>query len=577
MSSFHKILGFIRRQCASHKGILSLLILAAIAIIVLYVFIRIQIGLLLTQQVATVLQERLISAGIPPRIIIGRESVRSDTLLIRFYVNRAFKPAWISNNGPTTMADSLLSNIRLATHEGLKPEQYHMDAISARLDSVRAHVDDKRPLNLAELSDLDILLTDAFLVYGSHLLSGRIDPETVDPEWVAKYPEADITVVLQRALEQEDLSQTLLDLVPSFDYYQRLRDELGRYRSIAWRGGWPIVPEGPTLEMDDTGYRVAALRARLMVSGDFTPQTLEEDAVYDSLLGDAVLRFQKRHNLQEDGAVGYATRLAMNVPALHYVRRLAANMERWRWLPKDLGDRYILVNIASFELRVVEKGETVLSMRVVVGKDYRQTPVFSGLMTHLVLNPYWNVPKTISHEDILPQVQKDTGYLKERNIEVFTGWSSQNAIDPDSVQWDTLTPENLPYRFRQAPGVQNALGRIKFMFPNKYDVYLHDTPYRTHFAKRERAYSSGCIRLEDPIALAEYILKSDSTWTRERIEKMLDGDENRTINLDQDIPVYIFYATAWPHEDGTIHYLKDIYDRDAILENAMRREAFLPF
>lgn len=566
-----------KKQTAINKLLFSLLIFVLILVFYLYVIVKISNKYMLTEQVAAHLQNRLIEAGVPPQIPIGREVIHADTMLLRFYVDRAFRPAWMNKKGPLSLADSLVKSIRFAHHEGLRPEHYHIQEIEAMLDSVRQAKKEKKPLDIQQLSDLDLLLTDAFLLYGSHLLSGHIDPETVDPEWIAKSPEADMTEILTGALDLKKIQYTLSGLLPSFSYYRRLRDELGRYRSIAWRGGWPIVPEGPTLQKGDQGYRVAALRARLMVSGDYIPESLEENAVYDSALEQAVLRFQRRHNLEEDGAIGYRTRLAMNVPALHYVRRLSANMERWRWLPRDLGDRYILVNIAAFELLVVEAGETVQKMRVVVGKDFRQTPVFSGTMTHLVLNPYWNVPSTIANEDILPEVKNDTGYLKSRDIEVFADWSSNTPLDPDSIDWASMTPENMPYRFRQAPGKRNALGRMKFLFPNKYEVYLHDTPYRTHFAKRERAYSSGCIRLEDPLALAEYVLKGNPNWSRDKIEETLESLESRAIQLLEPIPVYIFYSTAWLDEDGTIHYLKDIYDRDAILENAMRREAFLPY
>ena len=566
-----------KKQTAINKLLFSLLIFVLILVFYLYVIVKISNKYVLTEQVATHLQNRLIEAGVPPQIPIGREIIHADTMLLRFYVDRAFRPAWMNKKGPVSLADSLVKSIRFAHHEGLRPEHYHIQEIEAMLDSVRRAKKEKKPFDIQRLSDLDLLLTDAFLLYGSHLLSGHVDPETIDPEWITKFPETDMTDVLTGALNVKKIQYTLSGLLPSFSYYRRLRDELGRYRSIAWRGGWPIVPEGPTLQKGDQGYRVAALRARLMVSGDYVAESLEENAKYDSTLEQAVLRFQRRHNLDEDGAIGYRTRLAMNVPALHYVRKLSANMERWRWLPRDLGNRYILVNIAAFELLAVEAGETVLKMRVVVGKDFRQTPVFSGTMIHLVLNPYWNVPSTIANEDILPEVKKDTGYLKSRDIEVFADWSSKIPLDPDSIDWASITPENMPYRFRQAPGKKNALGRMKFLFPNKYEVYLHDTPYRIHFAKRERAYSSGCIRLEDPLALAEYVLRGNPNWSREKIEAALENVNSQSIQLLEPIPVYIFYCTAWLDEDGTIHYLKDIYDRDAILENAMRQEAFLPY
>jgi len=573
----HRILSKLKKLAAINKLLLSLLVFVLILVFYMYVLIRIRNKYMLIEEVGYHLRTRLIEAGVSPHISIEHEILRTDTMLFRFYMNRTFQPAWINNKGPLTLADSLFKAVRSAYHEGLNPDHYHVTAIEALLDSIRADKKKHLPFDIERISDLDLLLSDAYLLYGSHLLSGHIDPETIDPAWMTKHPESDMVGVLEGALRERKIQGSLMGLLPSFPYYQRLRDELGRYRSIAWRGGWPIVPEGPTMKRGDEGYRVAALRARLAVSGDYQLNSFDENVVFDSTLEHVVRRFQKKHGLEEDGSVGYETRLAMNVPALHYVRTLAANMERWRWLPRDLGDRYILVNIAAYELLAMEFGRPVRKMRVVVGKDYRQTPTFSGTMTHLVLNPYWKVPVTIAREDILPKIQNDPDYLATRNIEVFTDWSSETPIDPDSIDWVSFTKDSLPYHFRQAPGLTNSLGRIKFMFPNKYDVYLHDTPERNLFEKRQRAFSSGCIRVEDPEGLAEYVLNGDSTWSRGEIERVLGSDENRTIMIPKPIPVYIIYCTAWAHLDGSVYYLKDIYDRDGILENAMRLEAFLPY
>jgi len=567
----------IKSKIILNKWMLGLIFFVICLILYLYILTRIRVKYSLTQYLGDHLESRLIEAGVPLQIPIEGEGVYTDTLLLRFYADLSFQPAWINNKGPIATADSLIEAIQLAKHEGLESDHYHLKTIRTLLDSVRAHKKNKIPFDIQLLSDLELLLTDAFLLYGSHLLSGHIDPETIDPAWMNRYQESDMTETLNQALDEKRIQRVLFNLLPSFYHYGLLRDELGRYKSVAWRGGWPIIPVGPTIQMGDEGYRVAALRARLMTTGDFQPETIGENPIYDSTLVEVVRRFQKRHHLNENGTVDYPTRRIMNQPALHYVRILSANMERWRWLPRDLGDRYILVNIAAFEMQVVEFGETVLKMPVVVGKDYRQTPVFSGNMNHLVFNPYWNVPSTIARKDILPKVKADPNYLTSRNFEVFPGWSSNTPINPDSIDWVSLTQDSLPYRFRQDPGKLNSLGRIKFIFPNKYDVYLHDTPDRIHFKRRERAYSSGCIRLEDPVALAEYVLRGNPEWNLNKIQSVLESLENKTVKLDEPIPVYIFYCTTWADEDGTIHYLRDIYERDVILENAMRREAFLPY
>jgi murein L,D-transpeptidase YcbB/YkuD len=431
------------------------------------------------------------------------------------------------------------------------------------------------PVETEHLMNFEILLTDAFLIYGNHLLSGRVNPETIDPEWLTARPEADMAAILTEALTSGEIQRTLKNLLPDLPCYEKLREEMAFYKSISLKGGWPIVPSGQTMKKGDRGLNVAALSARLITSGDLKERSLAARSVFDDTLEMAVKKFQDRHGIRVDGEIGVGTLAALNIPASYYFHRIAVNMERWRWLPRDLGERYILVNIAAFTLDVVEKGRTVLSMPVVVGKDYRRTPVFSAKMTYLVLNPYWYVPSTIATEDILPEVKTNPNYLKTRNIVVLRRWDDPNPIDPFTVDWSSITKDNLPYLFRQASGNLNALGRIKFMLPNQYDIYLHDTPHRSYFNLLQRAYSSGCIRLARPIDLAVYVLEGNPKWTREAIVAALDSVENYTIKLPEPIPVHLFYCTAYVHEDGNIHFREDIYNRDVLVENALRTEAVL--
>jgi len=277
-----------------------------------------------------------------------------------------------------------------------------------------------------------------------------------------------------------------------------------------------------------------------------------------------------RHGLDVDGVVGSATLDALNVPVEKRVRQLIVNMERWRWLPQDLGKRYILVNIADFELDVVENSQPLMTMRVIVGRDYRRTPVFSDNMTYLVLSPYWHVPTAIAVQDILPKIQQEPGYLAKQNIRVFRGWGAETReIDPRTVNWSHVTAANFSYRLRQEPGPMNALGRVKFMFPNKFNVYLHDTPAQELFAKPERTFSSGCIRIEKPIELAEYLLQSDAKWTREKILAVADKRIEQTVRLPEPMPIHLLYWTAWADEDRTVQFRADVYARDGKLYEAL--------
>ncbi len=260
------------------------------------------------------------------------------------------------------------------------------------------------------------------------------------------------------------------------------------------------------------------------------------------------------------------------MPVEDRIRQLEVNLERWRWLPQDLGRRHILINIANFQLDIIENGETLKSMRVVVGKSYRRTPVFSHKRTYLVLSPYWHVPHNIAVHDKLPLIQKDSNYLVEQRIRVFDGWGANaQEIDPRTVDWAQVDARTFAFRLRQDPGPWNALGGIKFMFPNRFNVYLHDTPSKELFGKTSRTFSSGCIRVEKPIDFAEYVLQGDSQWTREKIVSAMNTDVEQTIQLPEPITVHVLYWTAWVDENRTIQFRRDIYGRDELLARALRR------
>ncbi len=556
------------------SNLVAVTAIIVIGIILLIVFV-IQRKPALTDLLSELIHQRFAVSSRPQYFTVTSDITHADTLLARFYQQRDFKPAWIDDNGLLSTGDSLVRAIHEADHEGLNPRDYHVKTLDSMLVKLRLDFITKVPVNIDYLRDLELLLSDAFLLYGNHLLAGRLNSETIDPEWLTDRPEANMAAILNEALSTGQIQTTLKSLLPNMPCYTQLRKELVLYQSIAMKGGWPIVPQGPSLKKGDRGMRVAALSARLIASEDLKDRPIAAKSVFDDTLEMAVTSFQERYGLLANGEVGQSTIAALNVPAIEYFRKVAVNMERWRWLPRNLGDRYIMVNIAAFTMDVVENRKTVLSMPVVVGKDYRRTPVFSSKMSYLVLNPFWNVPETIATEDILAAVKKDPNYLVKRNIVVFQGWDDETPIDPFKVDWSTVTKENLRYRFRQAPGPKNALGKIKFMFPNKYDVYIHDTPSRADFQRTKRAFSSGCIRVENPFELAEYVLKGNSKWTKKAIREALDNEENYTIRLPEPIPVHIFYCTAWVDEKGKVHFREDIYNRDKLVVEALRAEEFL--
>jgi murein L,D-transpeptidase YcbB/YkuD len=513
------------------------------------------------------LQDRITTAKASADPTIEKEPIKNLNLIQTFYERRSYRPAWIGENKSVGLVKNLLKSIRKADREALDPKDYHLDALEKLANSFGRNRSRGQPPILSNLVDLELLSTDAFLTYASHLLSGGTKPEIVDPEWTAIVKEVDFTRLMQTAVNSHQIEGAFNSLLPIHPGYVKLRDALICYREIVDKGEWPSVPYGRNLQFGDTDERVRTLRIRLRFENKTLKGSIFKRNIFDNHLGQAVRLFQQQCGLDVDGIVGPHTLRALNIPAAGRVRQIELNMERWRWLPQYLGKRYVIVNIADFKLEIREENQLVIVMRAVVGQNYRRTPVFSTQMTHLVLNPYWNVPKIIAVEDMLPQIQMDPNYLNRQRLKVFQDLAGgATEINPETVDWKTVTAENFNYRFQQEPGPANALGRVKFMFPNKYDVYIHDTPSQDFFAKSIRNFSSGCIRIEKPIDLAEYLMQGDLRWTRENIIAAIDSGVTRTIRLPSSIPVYFIYWTAWAEGDGTVHFREDIYGRDRILE-----------
>ena len=315
--------------------------------------------------------------------------------------------------------------------------------------------------------------------------------------------------------------------------------------------------------------RVPVLRSRLKVTGDMPAPVDSASDLFDEAVEEAVKRFQLRHGLFDDGIVGTRTLRALNVPVERRIRQIELNLERWRWLPQNLGNPYILVNIAGYGLEVVENEAPVLTMKIVVGTAFQKTPVFSGKMTYIEMNPYWNVPHSIATEETLEKIRKNPDFFAKENMRVFTAGQNGEEVSPAAIDWSQLSENNFPYRLRQEPGPRNPLGRIKFMFPNKHSVYLHDTSDPQLFRKERRGFSHGCIRIEKPMDMAEFVMRGSKEWSIGKIEAVLKTKETTVAYLPKPIPVHILYFTAWGNGDGTIHFLEDIYRRDERLEKAL--------
>jgi len=513
------------------------------------------------------IRQRLEIADTSTGDVLGKKPMFSSKLLPDYYRKREFQPAWSMGNRISPRVELFVGMLKNAGCEGLRPQDYRLDQIQSLMNALRTNsirMDDT--LDSSTLADLDILLTDAYILYASHIANGRVDHQRFYPGWVIFRNTPDLTVNLQNALDSGDIEELLEDLSPRYPGYAKLQNMLIKYQNIAARGGWPMIPAGSKMQRGSRNRRVATLRQRLIDSEDLTPTQGSYTHVYDYVLEEAVRKFQKRHALKADGSVGRSTLAALNVPIEKRIRQIALNMDRMRWISDDAWQRYIFVNIADYELQVIEYEQVVLSMKIIVGKTEQRSCVLSGKMTYLELNPDWRIPDSIATKEILPQLKKKPEYLTQKQIRVFPGdWGNRTKeIDPATVDWSRVKADHFRYKFRQDPGPSNPLGRIKFIFPNECEIYLHDTPTRNLFGRTRRAYSHGCIRIEKPLDLAVYLLESNNSWTRKKIMAEIRKAKRQVVMLPSPIDVHIFYGTAWVDQEGNLQFRDDLYRIDEI-------------
>ncbi len=459
---------------------------------------------------------------------------------------------WLDESGPRPQAAALAATLANAASDGLDPMQYEVPPFEsiARDDGGLFEVERYLP---ASAADADVRMTTAAVRYMRDL-RGRVAPGGgVAATWFGTKHRVSVGKLVQRAAHARDVESALRRTAPRHPQYERQRGALARLRLLASHGGWPSVPASAVVRASAKNPDLAPFRARLAASAHYVAPadpSLERDAL---TLG--VRRFQLEHGLADDGVPGKATVDAMNVPIEHRIRQIEVNLERMRWLPDDLGDTHVLVNVPTFHLEAIEDGERALAMRVITGKRGTPTPIFSDTMETLVFSPYWNVPPSIQRGEVLPKLREDPEYLARENMELLVDGAS---VDP----WfaDLSDPS---IRIRQRPGAGNALGHVKFLFPNPHNVYLHDTPADALFAKPARGFSHGCIRVEKPDELARWVLRDDARWTDQTIEQAMHSGRERHVALAESIPVHVVYFTTWVGDDGAVRFHHDLYGHDA--------------
>lgn len=490
-----------------------------------------------------------------------RESLGAPEALFVFYRKRGYEPAWTRDGLLLDRAEDLLAALDQAGSEGLNRDDYHFGPIRKLARDVLNMNRKGKSIPIRTLADLDLYCSDAFIIHATHLLRGKVDPETLEPAWGLWPGELTLASYLEDSLFAEGVRAGLAGLIPRHIHYDRLRRAF--LTALGLRGDWPRIKAGPPLRHGDEGSRVAALRRRLEASGDCGEDESGKRRVFDDSLERGLRRFQKQSGLDETGVLDGASLTLLNLPRSEWTRRLLLNLERWRWLPRELGRTYLLVNIADFRLDFYDRDRPVLSMKIVAGNRDWPTPVFASRISQVILNPSWIIPAEVVLKETRNFILDNPSYLASNKMKILRGrGEGESEVDPATVDWKNLEAEGLDFYIRQEPGPLNVLGAVKFAMRNKYEIYLHDTPYQEDFAKTARAYSHGCIRVEKPIDLAARLLQGLDGWTPARIRDAIALGFETKIDLARAAPVYFQYGTAWVAGDRTVEFRPDVYGLD---------------
>lgn len=485
---------------------------------------------------------------------VGGVYIRHKNKLQKVYAERNFKPLWSSNGQYTNTTRAIVKRLENSSALGLHPASYYTRVLASWL-----HMQDTQ-----STSNLELVLTDALFEYFDNLANGQTGEKPGDPSnWFALQSTTDSeTTAYQFFRGAVSFREAINKLQPESHHYNNLLLALRDHYSILANGGYTTIDRGTPLLADVKSHRVAQLRDRLSQSGDYQQNFSADFEYFDHELAEGLKRFQTRHGLEADGVAGRNTLKALNTSVQDRIAQLEVNLDRWRWLPRDLGENHIIVNTAGYQMDVVLNGYKALSMDVIVGRNKRETPIFSDEMEHLVFNPTWNVPKSIARRDLLPKELANPGYLHNGNY-VALSHSDQSSRALNTFSPEELDPAafNANYRLMQRPGSNNALGSVKFMLPNKHSIYLHDTNAKNLFEEVARAFSSGCVRVKDPVTLAKTLLTNEG-HTEYDVEQLFTSNKTKTVPLRNRIPVHLTYQTAWVDESGTLNFRNDFYNHD---------------
>jgi murein L,D-transpeptidase YcbB/YkuD len=515
----------------------------------------------LGSEVQSALRQQVGALGAGGPLVVEGVTVVATDLLPGLYAARDYQPAWSDGR----RLEALREAVQTAELQGLEPADYRVAAIDRAAEGLRAGT----PASPEEQARLDIALTDSLAQLLTHLRHGKTDPLRFYADWkiTAEDEVADLAAEMAAALQSGDIRGAIARALPTYPPYQRLVKALADYRALQAGAGWPAVTTGDTIRPGESSPRVREVRARLRASGEFHGNLKSE--VYDAELAEAVKRFQATHGLTADGALGKKTVAAMNVSIGERIDQIRVNLERMRWALHAMRGTYVVVDIAGYDVTLVRDDKVAWKARAQVGQPLRMTPVLRSRFTDIVLNPNWTVPPTVIDQDIIPAARKDPEIVNKKGLKIYD--HERNELDPHAVDWALYNGKNFPYRLRQDPGEANSLGRIKFNFPNRHAVYMHDTPKKAYFERTERAFSSGCIRVDKPLELAELLLDDPQRWTQAQVSDAIGQGKTRTLLLKKPIPVLVLYWTVDVDEKGKVRFKPDVYDRDRLVLDELRK------
>ena len=474
--------------------------------------------------------------------------------VIKFYKNRNYQCAWFNKTGMTQAVPNFYNQLQNYSSD-FNDKQFYNPQLDTLITLIKTNKVVSK-VNLINNKSLELLLTTTFFKYSKKVYGGIIkNPHNLD--WFIPKNKKNYQVVLDSLVISDNKN---ISKEPVNQYYIKLIEKLRQYRDIQKKGGFPIViTEKKTLKLNQIDSCLPKVKQHLFLTKDL--QNNDNSQVFTKELELAVINFQKRLGLGENGKIDKQTLLELNKPVDFRINQMMVNLERLRWIPVEMGKEFLLVNIPEFKLHVFENGKEIWLTNIVVGKDAKQTSIFKGNISKIILNPYWNVPNSIINEEILPALKRNPSYLTKNNMEVLSG---EHIVNASRINWKKYE-KNIPFTIRQKPGRDNALGKMKFLFPNNFSIYLHDTPTKSLFNRTKRDFSHGCIRVENPMKLALYFLKNNKEWNQVKIDSILTTGKEFDISIKPTIPVYIAYFTAWVDNKGNLNFRNDIYDLDAAL------------